>query len=877
MNLMAEPTASERQANGASLHPRHSLRSSPRLILLAAAVMQAVAAMALLQAAPPALTPPVSGADAHPKLPSWMDADPSVKVFLSQYGYNPEHPKIVNYKGEGKEFVVRNAGDHTIAFRGPLHPVTGDFGTFQQGDFTGLRTPGEYYVEIGQDRSPSTFTIAPNLWDNLQKASAWYYFGLRRIGEDNVMGNLGDYRLVNWEHGRIKTPAGDAYKYIGRAWGDGDDGRIYPSSSLIVAQYCALKESKPFWDRGDWIYSQVRWGLDGALSFLEKNGQPRLMLGAFPEHQDTTFDNLFHSGDEKLLDDCFNQKHTANEYSATENREAILTSLLIGPAYSVYLFRYKDPEFFGRVERLVKEGYSRIESTYHPYPQKYSLGSWVWLNLLMWKMTGEQVYCDRAVSEADRLMQLQQTTAVGDDTCKAKGWFHKEMASTRNPWGEKPEQEVMLTPWIYQGLLKLIEYLPEHPKAAVWRQSVKSYASDYLLAISRENSFGFTPMKVEASATSTLKRHRGDLSYQYFAQIGRHFHQIGNSAFMMQVGKLMKDQDLINGAWQQVFWFSGNNPSGLSLINGFGKNTPTQQYFATTLGRSFPGGISNGAVGDAGDNPDYLKYNEYYSYGNLNVLWLATAIGSSRFESPLELWPREIRESPHSAHPEQHPPASFPVRMKGGFTYPFTAVVRDDPDNAVEWSVDGVPGGNAQTGTIDEKGSYAAPPVAKETKVTIAAASRKDPTVHAQTQVTILPVPAKVANLRASVVAGKVELSWDPVPGKVSGYTIWRRLPATGGQVGTIFEMVGSIGPETASYTYPNGKIRYYDEATPLAGTEFMVKAYAMKKDPAAPGNGATDKTTGPFALKAAWINVTKPSSDRIYGFGPDSGIVKIP
>ena len=56
-----------------------------------------------------------------------------------------------------------------------------------------------------------------------------------------------------------------------------------------------------------------------------------------------------------------------------------------------------------------------------------------------------------------------------------------------------------------------------------------------------------------------------------------------------------------------------------------------------------------------------------------------------------------------------------------------------------------------------------------------------------------------------------------------------------------------------------------------------MVKAYAMKKDPAAPGNGGTDKTTGPFALKAAWINVSQPSTDKIYGFGPDSAIVKIP
>ncbi|RAV05041.1 hypothetical protein [Paenibacillus sp. YN15] len=39
-----------------------------------------------------------------------------------------------------------------------------------------------------------------------------------------------------------------------------------------MAQYCLLKETKPFWDKTDWIYEQVRWSLDGVLTFLGKNG-----------------------------------------------------------------------------------------------------------------------------------------------------------------------------------------------------------------------------------------------------------------------------------------------------------------------------------------------------------------------------------------------------------------------------------------------------------------------------------------------------------------------------------------------------------------------------------------------------------------------------
>jgi hypothetical protein len=800
------------------------------------------------------------------KLPSWMDADLGVKVLVSQHGFNPEHPKIVHYKGEADKFLVKRSDDGTTVHTGSLTAVEGDFGRFMQGDFSNFRTPGDYYIQIGADRSPGSFRIAPNLWDNLQKASAWYFFGVRRLGEDNVMGNLGDYRLVNWEHARIKSEQGDKYKYIGRAWADGEDGRIYPSASLVVAQYCALKESNPFWDKSDWIYAQVRWGLDGTLSFLEKDGLLRLMLAAWPDHQTMDYDNIFHSGDEKYLGDCFDQTHTCHEYSATENHEVVYSSLLIGPAYAVCLFRDKDPEFFGRVERLVKAGYDNIRARYNPYPQKYSLASWIWLNLLMWRMTGDDVYRDRAVAEADRLMELQQRTPAGDSAIKASGWFRKDMKSTRNPWGEKPEQEVMVTPWLYQVFFKLLEYLPEHEKAGDWKKTVNSYAKDYLFTISRLNPFGFTPMKVEASAQSKLKRRRGDLGYQYFAQIGRHFHQLGNAAFMLQAGKLMDDKELIDAAWRQLFWFAGDNPSGVALMFGFGKNVFSVQSYQKTLGRAIPSGVTNGAIGDKMDNPYHKQYNEYYTYANVNALWISTVIGASRFENAIELWPKEITESPHTANPDKHPLFSFPVRMKGGFTYNFMAVVRDDPANAVQWLVDGLEGGNTEKGTITTGGAYTAPYVTSETKVTITAVSRKDKSIQDQTAVTIMPVPRKVKNLRCRIVGGKAELSWDAVEGNAVGYTVWRRLPSATGRTGTIFELVGSTELGKTNYSYPNGKIRHYDDDLPLAGTEFMIKAYNMKVD-----------RNFQYGPGAGWMKTQQNSPDRIYGFGHDSDIVKIP
>lgn len=807
----------------------------------------------------------------NPARPSWWHEGCESRVLVCQYGFHPGHPKHVHFPTAAAGFEVRSAVTDRTVFSGPLLPVHGDFGMFWRGDFTALTEPGEYYIKIGNERSPGFFRIGERLWENLQKCSAWYYFGLRRMGEDNVVGNLGDYRLVGWEGARIAAKDGDRYKYLGTAWADGDDGRIYPSASLVVAQYCALKETNPAWDNCDWIYRQVRWGLDGALSFLEKNGRPRYLLESFPEHQDKTFDNRFFSGDEKYACDCFDERRSTNEYSATENHEAVFTSLLLGPAYAACLFRERDPEFFERVRALVAIGYRRITEEFQPFPHKYSLAAWVWLNILMARLTGDESFRAAAVAEADRLLDLQQTDAAGGADFAASGWFRRDASSTRNPWGEKPEQEVLLTPWIYQCLFELLRGCPQHANAPRWREAIRRYAKDYLVAISRRNAFGFTPMKAEKDPAPGLKRKHGDLGYQYFANIGRHFHQLGNAAFLLQAAQLLGDREIADAGWKQVFWFSGSNPLGRALIHGFGANNTSQQWFPETLGRAFPGGVCNGAVGDDKDDPDYTRYNEYYTYGNLNVLWLATVIGGSRFDRPLELWPAEIREASHAGGPERHPHVSFPVRMKGGFAYGFLGYGADERPADLRWSVNGVEGGDETCGRITREGVYLAPRVDRETEVTVAVESRGG-APRAETRVTIMPAPERVANLRYRVDGNKVHLSWDPLARNISGYTIWRRLPVEKETAGTIFEMVGASAPPETAYVYPNDRIRYYDDDAPLDGMEFVVKAFHARQDPSfAYGE---DKPGGSFW--AAWMDTQNQSPDRIYGFGPPSDIVRV-
>jgi hypothetical protein len=780
-----------------------------------------------------------------------------LRVHVSHYGYHPEHPKEVFCLGlpDAAHFEVCRADNGDVCFSGALqrHPDD-DFGDVRVGDFSTLRVAGRYFVRVGTERSFGTFTIAAGLWDDYQRLIALHYFGVHRIGEDNIVGNGGDFQGVRWDDAQY--PGGVGWRYIGRGWADGDDLRIYPSMSLVVAQYCRLRDTQPFWDKGDWIYQQVRWGLDGALSFLDHDGILRWMLRAFP---DRATDGRFYSGNQKFLCDAFDCHGTSNEYSLA-NREVVFASLLIGPAEAALAFRERDPAFFDRVVHLCEIGVTAIARLSslrkeggvvlpgeddNPFAGKYSSAAAAWLSAVLHRLTGNERYATAAAGYADELLACQQRESLGDGRAKLSGWFRRTAAAPANPWGEKPEQEVMITPWIYQGLFRLLELLPGHPRASAWREAIRAYAADYLAAGARLNVFGYTPMKV---GTAGLKRTRGTLAYQYFAGIGRQFHQIGNAAFLLQAGQLLGDRALVDAGWRQIQWFAGANPLGFGCIYGLSANIAGGQYLPETWGRACPGGTVNGLNGDEHDRPA-PRFWEYYTYANLNALWFATVAGSRRFAAPLELWPKEIAEAPHDPAKPGHPLLRFPVRFKGGCAYPLTAA--QATPCPLRWLVDGRPGGDDTVGRVDNAGVFTAPFVTAVRRVILRVECADDPAIADETAAEILPVPRAVPGLRAERHEGGVRLRWTPLVENCSGYTVWQRLPVIRAkddsaaahyalpgpeQAGTIFQRIWAVDAPRTECTLP---------IPAAAGTEFMVRAYHR-------------------------------SATAIYGYGPESAPVML-
>src|SRR5206468_2057511 len=113
-----------------------------------------------------------------------------------------------------------------------------------------------------------------------------------------------------------------------------------------------------------------------------------------------------------------------------------------------------------------------------------------------------------------------------------------------------------------------------------------------------------------------------------------------------------------------------------------------------------------------------------------------------------------------------------PATVPPGGTQQFSASVSGTNNNAVGWSVNGIPGGNAAMGTISATGLYMAPNnVPNPSTITVTATSAADPTKSAtvsvmiQTSTNLTITPATVDILinsgNTAIGAYQVTISYD--------------------------------------------------------------------------------------------------------------------
>jgi endoglucanase len=111
-------------------------------------------------------------------------AAPTAEIKLDQVGYLTNSPKLamVVSKVAATEFIIRNAADGSVAFRGKLQSALDDTDSgdcVQTADFTRLTATGRYYLEVDGVGRSWEFAIGPAVYSR-----AWYlamrsYYGQR--------------------------------------------------------------------------------------------------------------------------------------------------------------------------------------------------------------------------------------------------------------------------------------------------------------------------------------------------------------------------------------------------------------------------------------------------------------------------------------------------------------------------------------------------------------------------------------------------------------------------------------------------------------------------------------------------------------------------
>lgn len=220
-------------------------------------------------------------------------ADPPVTdIKVDQAGYLPTAPKIafVAAKKPAKTFVVKRTTDDKIVLKGELSSATADADSgdhVQEADFSKLKKPGTYYLQVpGVGRSWG-FAIAKDVYSR-----AWYlamrsFYGQRcgiavDLGSEfpgykhEICHQEGAYHASSGKSG-TKPPAG--------GWHDaGDYGRYIVNSGISTATLLwsyelyrprvgklNLRIPESANGKPD-VLNEIRWNLDWMLSMQDSDG-----------------------------------------------------------------------------------------------------------------------------------------------------------------------------------------------------------------------------------------------------------------------------------------------------------------------------------------------------------------------------------------------------------------------------------------------------------------------------------------------------------------------------------------------------------------------------------------------------------------------------
>ena len=214
-------------------------------------------------------------------------------IFLNQVGYLPNGSKQATVRvvdAATRDFVVRSMTDSAVVFKGELGPVMADAASGDQtvaADFSSLRTPGKYQIELADSSgklSSDPIIVAPDAYQSALRLTMCAFYG-QRCGCAVDLGDGYKHPLCHADSAYHASSGKSGALPNHGGWHDaGDYGRYVVNSGISTGSLLWAWELYPAALRGlslaipesggktpDYL-SEVRWNLEWMLQMQDSDG-----------------------------------------------------------------------------------------------------------------------------------------------------------------------------------------------------------------------------------------------------------------------------------------------------------------------------------------------------------------------------------------------------------------------------------------------------------------------------------------------------------------------------------------------------------------------------------------------------------------------------
>jgi len=472
-------------------------------------------------------------------------ATTSIKV--DQVGYLPDAPKIALLSASGsnpQNFLIKRTKDNSVAFQGKLSsavhdPNSGD--DVQAADFSGLREPGRYYVDVPSIGRSWNFEIGPNIYSRAYKMAMLGFYG-QRCGTAVDLGP---------EFPGYKHPAchlkGEFHPSSGKSgerdnvggWHDaGDYGRYVVNSGISTGSLLwawelygsKLKDIKlhsPESGNGTPdILNEARWNLEWMLKMQDDDG------GVWQKQTSTHFSGFVMPEDDKLPSEVIG---TGSEpYKST----CATADLAAVAAIAARVYKPYDPKFSERNWDAARKAWQWTEKNPNvafKNPAGISTGEYgdsdcrderIWAAAELWRTSGDAAYSDFFLKNyADFQPKLDAPAAEGWREVAPMGLWSYALANRKG-------SDASAIAAIRKSSIDVAKRIAQRTEADPYRVSLvaKDYiwgsngvAASYGLQLLVANAFSPDPAFVNAAEDNLhYLLGRNTFSLSWVTQLGEH-------------------------------------------------------------------------------------------------------------------------------------------------------------------------------------------------------------------------------------------------------------------------------------------------------------------------------------------------------------------